>query len=128
MPKDTPSPRAMEVLELHNAGKNPTEIGAALDISSQGVHGHLRRLRERGLIAGKAKAKDNARPEFSVATAFDEVRESIARQQRELDTHMAGIDRELETIEERKQALKKERVDAEKAKARLAELEGTVVA
>lgn len=129
MPNEDISPRAAQVLELHKAGKNPTEIGAELGITSQGVHGHLSRLRRAGLIADKKKGKDqdNGRPEFNVATAFGEVRQTISRQQHELDAHIASIDRRLEDLEESKKALKKERADAERAKVRLSELEGTVV-
>lgn len=133
MTADQLSPRAQEVLELTQQGKNPTEVGAALGITSQGVHGHLRRLREKGLLPPDPKAKGrksdaNGRPDFNVQTAFAEVRASIARQRDDLDTYVAGVNRELEALEERKKALKKELVDAEKAKARLTELEGTVVA
>lgn len=134
MTTDGLSDRAQQVLALTKQGKNPTEIGTELGITSQGVHGHLRRLREKQLLPPdpKAKAKapkaDNGRPDFSVQTAFDEVRASIERQQRDLDAHMVDIDRELEQLEDRKKALKKERTDAEKAKERLGELAGTVTA
>lgn len=47
-PLDELSERQREVLELHNAGKNPTQIGRELNIKSQAVHGHFRRLRDHG--------------------------------------------------------------------------------
>jgi DNA-binding CsgD family transcriptional regulator len=37
--------RQRDVLRLVREGKSPTEIGKELSISSQGVHGHMRRLR-----------------------------------------------------------------------------------
>lgn len=127
------SPRAAEVLALTKEGKNPTEIGTQLGITSQAVHGHLRRLRDKGLLPPDPRARgkagtDNGRSEFSAAGAFREVRASIARQQQELDRHMAGLDRQLEELDRRKNEIKQERKDAEKAKERLAELEGTVTA
>lgn len=131
MTTDQLSERATQVLTLTKAGKNPTDIGAELGITSQAVHGHLRRLRDKDLLPPdpKAKAKartENGRPDFTVDTAFAEVRASIARQRDDLDTYMVEVDRELERIEERKKELKKERAEAEKAKERLAELEATV--
>jgi predicted ArsR family transcriptional regulator len=127
------SERAQQVLALTKDGKNPTEIGEQLGITSQGVHGHLRRLREKALLPPDPKARTKAPAngpvrDFNAAVAFDEVRRSIERQRHGLDEHIAGIDRELERLEERKKALKKERTDAEKAKERLGELAGTVVA
>jgi DNA-binding CsgD family transcriptional regulator len=43
--EDELTERQRDVLRLVREGKNPTEIGKELEISSQGVHGHLRRLR-----------------------------------------------------------------------------------
>jgi predicted ArsR family transcriptional regulator len=49
--------RQTDVLRLTREGKNPTEIGRELGISSQGVHGHLRKLREAGLVEPLAAPK-----------------------------------------------------------------------
>lgn len=42
--------RQQEVLEAHGRGLNPTQIGRELGITPQAVHGHLRKLKDRGLI------------------------------------------------------------------------------
>lgn len=133
MTTDNVSPRAAEVLALHKDGQNPTQIGQALGISSQAVHGHLRRLREKELLPPDPKAKTKAAKDtngrsFSAEAAFAEVRASIERQQRDLDTYIIDVDREIERLDDRKAELYVERENAEKAKARLVELEGTVKA
>lgn len=46
------SEKQRQVLELHNKDMNPTEIGKALGITSQAVHGHFRRLRDHGYDTG----------------------------------------------------------------------------
>lgn len=58
--ESTLSERQREVLALVREGKNPTEIGNALEITSQAVHGHLRRLRGHGLLADEPTAPGRA--------------------------------------------------------------------
>lgn len=53
--------RQADVLRLTREGKSPTEIGRELEITSQGVHGHLRKLRELGLVEPLAAPKRAAR-------------------------------------------------------------------
>lgn len=123
--------RQQAVLALTQENKNPTEIGKELGISSQGVHGHLRKLRAAGLLpelAGK-KAADNGRSDtVTAAGAFREIQQSIARQQRDLATQLPRIDKAIEAKQDEIKALKRERSEAEKAIARLEELKVTVTA
>jgi DNA-binding Lrp family transcriptional regulator len=90
------------VLRLHRAGKNPTEIGEELGISSQGVHGHFRRLRDRGLMEGKTatstpKPAATDRP-VDAASALDAVRQAAATQRQQLVDRKAEIDREVKSL------------------------------
>lgn len=111
--------RQKEVLELHNQGKNPTEIGNALAISSQAVHGHFRRLREKGLIPGDgppraaaAKRRPNARRGLDAAAAVDAVRQAAEQQrdaihgrQQEIDAEIASLNAERSELDGALQAI-----------------------
>lgn len=109
--------RQKDVLRLVKAGKNPTEIGRELGISSQGVHGHLRRLRGHGLIeaeapapAAKAAARRggkpaNGRQSFDPASTIAAVQQAITEQRAQLDNREAEIDAEIETLKAEKKAI-----------------------
>ncbi len=130
MSDDTPTPgddltdRQRDVLKLHREGKGPTEIGAELDISSQGVSGHLRRLKAKGYIeddtpaAPKPKAKPKAaKPkadgeQFNPASTIQVVVETItvqldalARREREINDEMSQLTAELNEIEKARAGL-----------------------
>jgi predicted ArsR family transcriptional regulator len=111
--------RKRDVLRLVREGKNPTEIGKELEISSQGVHGHLRRLRTHGLIeegqlatakpaARKpraAPATSNARPSFDPASTIRVVVQAINEQRNELDRREEQIDAEIARLQDEKRAI-----------------------
>lgn len=93
--------RQRDVLRLHGEGKNPTDIGTELGISSQGVHGHLRRLRDKGLIEGTGRttpvAVPNGRP-LSAADALEQVRQAAATQRQQLVDRKAAIASEITSL------------------------------
>jgi SOS-response transcriptional repressor LexA len=96
--------RQRDVLRLHGEGKNPTQIGEELGISSQGVHGHLRRLRGKGLIEGTARTApvpvavpDNGRP-LTAADALEQVRQAAATQRQQLADRKAQIASEITSL------------------------------
>lgn len=118
--------RQQEVLRLTREGKNPTEVGRELGISSQGVHGHLRKLRQRGLIEGepttstakprparRGAAPRNGTP-FDPAATIDAVRQAIAQQREALDAREAEIDSEIATLRDEKQAIAAARKELDK--------------
>jgi predicted ArsR family transcriptional regulator len=82
VPKDesTLTERQADVLRLYREGKSPTEIGKELDISSQGVHGHLRRLRAHGLIEG-----DTPKPPAAEIARLQAEKKQIGATRKELD-------------------------------------------
>jgi predicted ArsR family transcriptional regulator len=109
--------RQREVLDLVNEGKNPTQIGAALGISSQGVHGHIRRLRGKGLIPedyGAPRPAAAPRKQRDSPTAVDPHAAIMAA--------MAGIQEQRRQLEARLEAITAERVglDDEEAAVRAA--------
>jgi DNA-binding Lrp family transcriptional regulator len=123
----TPTPeselteRQRDVLRLQREGKTPTEIGNELGISSQGVHGHLRRLRDHGLIergaAKPAKPRDARAPgprRFDPASTIAAVQQTIATQRAELDTREAEIDAQIEQLREEKRAIEAARKELDK--------------
>ena len=114
-PTDDLTDRQRDVLRLHTEGKNPTEIGKALDITSQAVHGHFRRLREKGLIAGDVGPKPAARKPRGEAglvrggTNATITPETAIRAAIELiEAQQAGLRDRLEEIGEERAALKLE--------------------
>lgn len=107
--------RQREVLALVREGKNPTEIGKALGISSQGVHGHLRRLRGHGLIpdeyAGGTGGKPAAtrRPGVRGGTNATITPETAIRAAIELiEAQMHGLQARLTDIAEERTGLDRE--------------------
>lgn len=85
--------RQRDVLRLHQQGKSPTEIGKELEISSQGVHGHLRRLRDKGLIEGEPRRKPQPTSgAFDASMALKTVRETIAEQTTLIRNRQTEID------------------------------------
>lgn len=114
--------RQRDVLRLHGEGKNPTEIGEALEISSQGVHGHLRRLRQKGLVedAGPArgpaaKRRGNGRP-ITADDALEAVRATARAKRDELVGRKDEISVEIEAL----------RTEAQKIDTTVAELDAMV--
>lgn len=115
-----------EVLELHNDGKSPTEIGKALGITSQAVHGHFRRLRASGLVPDTGAAKPaaakrparitapNGRQAFDPGSAINAVKLAAAQQRRELDAREQQIDGEIEALKADKKAIGEARRDLNK--------------
>jgi predicted ArsR family transcriptional regulator len=116
--EDELTERQRDVLRLVREGKNPTEIGKELEISSQGVHGHLRRLRTHGLIeegqlatakpaARKPRAAPatNARPSFDPASTIRVVVQAIKEQRNELDRREEEIDAEIARLQDEKRAI-----------------------
>lgn len=108
-----PTERQQDVLRLHRAGRNPTEIGRELKISSQAVHGHFRRLRAHGLVedTGEARAKPatkrtarNGRP-FDPASALPAVTAAINEQRARLDAREAEIDAEIAALRDEKKRI-----------------------
>jgi FixJ family two-component response regulator len=97
MADDELTERQGEVLNLVRAGRNPTEIGKELGISSQGVHGHIRRLRERGLLPEAGATTKPARPrpratqnhKVSASSALEAVRTPVRAQVEAMDVRQA---------------------------------------
>ena len=119
--------RQRDVLRLHRDGRNPTEIGKELGISSQGVHGHLRRLRGHGLIEdGAPAAKPAARKRsanerhrgaasaFDPAAAIAAVQQAITQQHTQLDDREAEIDAEIARLRDEKKAIAAARAELSK--------------
>lgn len=122
--------RQRDVLRLHREGLSPTAIGKALDISSQGVHGHLRRLRGHGLIesvrapaepagekhvtrAAGAKTRGPAAP-FDPADTIRTVVRTITAQLEQLNTREAQIDEDIERLRAEKQQIAATRIELDK--------------
>ena len=106
--EDQLTDRQRDVLRLHREGKNPTEIGKALGISSQGVHGHLGRLRNHGLIADDAPTAARTRsssrrrvgqPAFDPARALDAVRATVRAQEEAILARQAEIDEQIAALQ-----------------------------
>jgi DNA-binding MarR family transcriptional regulator len=102
--------RQRDVLRLYREAKSPTEIGRALQISSQGVHGHLRRLRQKGLIeplqraprattAEAAPSDERARQRLAASLALKTVHETIAQQEQLIDSRQAAIREQIAELQ-----------------------------
>lgn len=93
-----------EVLTLVREGKNPTEIGAALGVTSQAVHGHLRRLRGHGLLPdeptkpGRAASRARKNGIFDPEDALAAVRSTIETQKAALNQREAQVRSEIEAL------------------------------
>jgi predicted ArsR family transcriptional regulator len=116
--EDELTDRQRDVLRLHREGKNPTEIGKELDISSQGVHGHLRRLRAHGLIeeleaaapkSKRAPSKPRDGRSFDPADTIRTVVRTITAQLEELSTRETEIDAAIAQLRDEKKAIAKAR-------------------
>lgn len=93
--------RQKAVLELVRKGKSPTAIGKELGISSQGVHGHLRKLRERGLVDSEPVRSKKPRNGVTVnpAKALEAVRAAIDEQEQALLQRLSDIDEERQALD-----------------------------
>jgi predicted ArsR family transcriptional regulator len=124
VPKDesTLTERQADVLRLYREGKSPTEIGKELDISSQGVHGHLRRLRAHGLIEGDTpkppaaprRARSNAVEPFDPADSIRAVVRTITAQLDALNAREADIDAEIARLQAEKKQIGATRKELDK--------------
>jgi predicted ArsR family transcriptional regulator len=116
-----------EVLSLVEEGKTPTEIGKAMDISSQAVHGHLRRLREAGVLppaapkpvattarrpAAPSVASSNAR--LDTHSVLNAVKLAAAQQRDALNGREAAIDAQIETLKAEKKGIADARKELDK--------------
>jgi predicted transcriptional regulator len=101
--------RQRDVLRLHREGKSPTEIGKELGFTSQGVHGHLRRLRQKDLIEGTGRTKPVAPPNggqpTSPAAALETVRSEERRERRGLVTRKEAIAEEIAALEREREEI-----------------------
>lgn len=118
------SESARKVLDLYRAGTtSPTEISKALGVTSQAIHGHFRRLRERGLIppvgeptgrparSGRRERGVEARidPHAAIMAAVEGIRQQEAALQTRLEQigeDRLGLDLEEKQINESLNALK----------------------
>lgn len=102
------SEKQREVLTLVRDGKNPTDVGRAMGITSQAVHGHLRRLRSRGLLpegpakSGRASAPSNG---FDPANALAAIHAAARQQVTEIEARMTAIDAQREALTAEKKTL-----------------------
>jgi predicted ArsR family transcriptional regulator len=105
--------RQRNVLHLVREGKNPTDIGKELGVSSQAVHGHLRKLRDLGFISepagpprGAAARKANGRREpVEPESALLAVQRAINEQLALVDARMAEIGAEITALEDERTRL-----------------------
>jgi predicted ArsR family transcriptional regulator len=77
-----------------SAASPPTDVGRALGISSQGVHGHMKRLRARGVaVPGETRSVSRERPgrPARAQEALSRVAEAVAAE-------LAKIDQRLEVL------------------------------
>lgn len=102
--------RQQQVLALHREGKNPTDIGRELSITSQGVHGHLRRLAARGLVELErpARARDDVpNGRLDPDEALRAVRQAAIEQVHVVTQRLTAIDGEIEALRNEKKGLQK---------------------
>lgn len=96
--------RQRDTLRLHREGKNPTEIAEALGISSQGVHGHFRRLRAKGLMEGDDRAvrassrRRNGSGPVTADDALEAVRATARTQRNALIERKESITAEIDAL------------------------------
>jgi predicted ArsR family transcriptional regulator len=101
--------RQADVLRLTQEGKNPTDVGRELGISSQGVHGHLRRLRAKGLLPDeeprpRARRRNGRTPApvdylSAIRAAAERAEREILDRQAEIDAEIADLKREREALD-----------------------------
>lgn len=107
--------RQQEVLTLVREGKTPTEIGKALEISSQGVHGHLRRLAQRGLVtleqspsrtaSTRTRRERNGSRKLNPSQALEAVHQAAREQATAVEARVAAIDVEIADLRDEKKQL-----------------------
>lgn len=93
------SPRQAEVLAMLKDDKTTGEIAAHMKITTQGVHGHIRRLRERGFLPATPARKAPTRKAVSIDDTLDPLRTVIERQREQLlrqDIHLRNQTQELQ--------------------------------
>lgn len=96
--------RQSDVLRLTKEGKNPTDVAKELGISSQGVHGHLRRLRAKRLLAPDAPKRKgaNGRAEVdylaTIRLAAEQAEQDIRKRQSEIDQAIANLQAERDGL------------------------------
>jgi predicted ArsR family transcriptional regulator len=100
--------RQADVLRLTQEGMNPTDVGRELGISSQGVHGHLRRLRAKGLLPDeeprpRARRRNGRTP--APVDYLSAIREAAERAEREILDRQAEIDAEIADLKREREAL-----------------------
>lgn len=104
--------KQQQVLALHRENKGPSEIAEVLGITSQGVHGHLKRLRGKGLIEERPgaavrppSARGNAR--VNPSAALEIVRQAAREQVAAVQARQAEIDTEITELRAEKNELGK---------------------
>jgi predicted ArsR family transcriptional regulator len=114
--------RQTDVLRLTREGKSPTEIGRELGISSQGVHGHLRRLREAGLVepltapkrAAKRPAARDSGAAFDPQDTIRAVVQEITAQLDALDAREQQVDATIAELKDEKRRIALARTELQK--------------
>lgn len=115
--------RQRQVLELKREGKSTGEIKDALGISSQGVSGHLKRLRTKGLLPPEDEPsarpatsvrKPRQRPAIDPAAAIMAAVEGVRQQRRELEGRLQEIEAERRSLDDEEAGVRAaiERLDA----------------
>lgn len=114
--------RQRDVLRLHTEGKNPTDIGRELNISSQAVHGHMKRLRGKGLIAEENPKPTTSSPrrERGEPTTIDPHAAIMAA--------MESIQQQVAQLESRLEAIAQERVGLNDEEASIRQALNTLAA
>lgn len=118
--------RQREVLTMIEAKKSTGEIASALGITTQGVHGHMRRLRQRGLIPEASPRRTAVRKSVSIEDTFAPLRDVIDRQRQALERQDERIVEQILAAEKEVQALGEERKLIVEALERLGDLETSV--
>lgn len=120
-----------EVLALVQEGKTPTEIGKAMDISSQAVHGHFRRLREAGVMpeaspkaaAGTAARRRTIGPagpspitgrSLDTTSVLNAVKLAAAQQRDALNARELEVDAQIEALKDEKKGIAEARKELDK--------------
>lgn len=125
MPADDLTDRQRDVLRLAKENKNPTEIGRELGISSQGVHGHLRRLRTKGLLPSAPAPTRRPEPprddrSFDPASTISVVVKAITDQLAQLDARETEVNAEIERLQTEKREIADARKELEKLRPQTA--------
>jgi DNA-binding CsgD family transcriptional regulator len=119
--------KQQQVLDLLAQDKTPTQIAEALNITSQGVHGHMQRLRRRGLIPGEAAPSQGARRNrgsrkaatSAGITPTDAQRQGLTARASELDQEIDDLKAEIDRRRTEKRGVEKAAKDLETFEATL---------